>query len=126
MNNRCGEGPDLYIIVAGRGPICIYRCGRGPFGGLFFVLEGPPTVRMTPHSVESHLESSKIEGVKILKREPLFSEKIKPEIHFFVSKSFAIYSMVEGVRFCVRNCHFWTKRDCYFHFLTLFDTFWTS
>ena len=33
--------------------------------------------------------------------------------------------MVEGVIFCVRNCHFWTKRDSYFHFLSFFDTFWT-
>ena len=106
----------MYIIVAGEVQI----------GVCFFILEGPPTVQMTPCSVESHLESSKIRGVKILKREPLFSEEKKPENHFFVSKSFAIFFMVEGVVFCVRNCHFWTKSELDFHFLEFFDTFWTS
>ena len=116
----------MYIIVAGGTRFVYNRCGRGPNWGLFFILEGPPTVQMTPCSVESHLESSKIRGVKILKREPLFSEEKKPENHFFVSNSFAIYSMVKGVIFCVRNCHFWTKKRPIFHFLeflTLFDTF---
>ena len=92
--NDCGRS-SLYIIVAG-----------GPFGDLFFVLEGCSTVQKGPYSVESHLEIEKIERSKILKREPLFSEEKKPENHFFASKSFARYIMVEGVRFCVRNCQF--------------------
>ena len=96
-------------IVAGGDQICIYRCGGGPFGGLFFVLEGSSTVQKGPYSVESHLEIAKIERSKILKREPLFSEEKKPENQFFASKSFARYIMVEGVIFCVRNCQFWTK-----------------
>ena len=99
----------MYIIVAGRSKFVYNRCRGGPFGGLFFVLEGPSTVQMDPYSVESYLEIAKIETPKILKRESLFSEKIKPENHFFASKSFAKYIMVEGVIFCVRNCHFWTK-----------------
>ena len=119
------RGPDLYIIGA-QGTRFVYNwCGRGPFGGLFFVLEGSSTVQMTPYSVESHLQIVKKETPKILKREPLFSEEKKPENHFFASKSFARYFMVEGVIFCVRNCQFWTKRDSYFHFLSFFDTFWT-
>ena len=92
-------GPDLYIIGA----------AGSDLGVCFFFSRGPPTVRMTPCSVESHLEIAKIETPEILKREPLFSEKIKPENHFFASKSFAKVFMVKGVVFCVRNCHFWTK-----------------
>ena len=84
-------GGSLYIIGAG---VC------------FSSWRGPPTVQKGPYSVESHLEISKIERSKILKREPLFSEEKKPENHFFVSNSFARYIMVEGVRFCVRNCQF--------------------
>ena len=113
-------------LCGGRSRFVYNRCGRGPFGGLFFVSEGPSTVQMDPYSVESYLEIAKIETPKILKRESLFSEKIKPENHFFASKSFAKYIMVKGVIFCVRNCHFWTKLDSYFHFLSFFDTFWTS
>ena len=79
------------------------RCRGGPFGGLFLVSEGPPTVRMTPYSLESHLQIDQKERSKILKPESLFSEEKKPENHFFVSNSFARYFMVEGVGFRVRN-----------------------
>ena len=115
----------MYIIGA-EGSRFVYNwCGRGLKWGSVFSLGGPPTVQKGPYSVESHLEIAKIETPEILKREPLFSEEKKPENHFFVSKSFARYIMVEGGIFCVRNCQFWTKRDSYFHFWSFFDTFWT-
>ena len=78
-------------------------------GVCFFFLEGPPTVQMTPCSVESHLQIAKIETPEILKGEPLFSEEKKPENHFFASKSFAIFIMTFAVLFCVKKGHFWTK-----------------
>ena len=90
------RGPDLYIIGA----------GEVHLGVCFSSWRGPPTVQKGPYSVESHLQIVKKERSKILKREPLFSEEKKPENHFFASKSFARYIMVEGVRFCVRNCQF--------------------
>ena len=106
-------GPDLYIslrrgsrfvyIVAGGVQICVYRCGRVRFGGLFLVSGGPPIVQIPPYSLESHLQIAKIKRVKILKRESLFSEEKKPENHFFASNSFAIFFMVKGVGFRVRN-----------------------
>jgi hypothetical protein len=105
------RGPDLYIIGA---------------GSVFSSWRGPPTVQKGPYSVESHLQIVKNERSKILKREPLFSEEKKPENHFFASKSFARYIMVEGGIFCVRNCQFWKKEKVIFtfcRFLTLFGQF---
>ena len=102
-------GGSLYIIGAGRWQFVYNWCGEGPKWGLFFFSGGPPTVQMTPCSVESHLEIAKIETPEILKGEAIFSDKKKPENHFFASKSFARVFMVKGVVFCVRNCHFWTK-----------------
>ena len=99
-------GGSLYIIGAGRWQFVYNWCGEVHLGVCFSSWRGPPTVQKGPYSVESHLESSKIERSKILKRELLFSEEKKPENHFFASKSFARYIMVEGVRFCVRNCQF--------------------
>ena len=58
---------------------------------------------MTPYSLESYLFFVKKEEAKILKPESLFSEEKKPENHFFVSNSFAIFIMVKGVGFRVRN-----------------------
>ena len=78
-------------------------------GVCFSSWRGPPTVQKGPYSVESHLQIVKNERSKILKRESLFSEEKKPENYFFVSKSFAIFIMVEGVIFRVRNLHFWKK-----------------
>ena len=89
--------------MEGEGRICVNRCGRGPFGGLFLVSEGPPIVQIPPYSLESHLQIDQKERSKILKPESLFSEEKKPENHFFVSNSFARYFMVEGVGFRVRN-----------------------
>ena len=71
---------------------------------------------MTPHSVESHLKTVKKERAKIPKRESLFSEKIKPENHFFSSKSFAMIFKTFRVLFCVKSGQFWTKLDSYFTF----------
>ena len=103
------RGPDLYIIGAARTKFVYNWCGRGRFGVCFFFSRGSSTVQMTPCSVESHLQIAKKETPKFLKREAIFSEKIKPENHFFVVSSYAIFFMVKGVVFCVRNCHFWTK-----------------
>ena len=67
------------------------------------VSEGPPIVQMTPYSLESHLQIDQKERSKILKPESLFSEEKKPENHFFVSNSFAIFFMTFAVLFGVRN-----------------------
>ena len=101
-------------------------CGGSDLGVCFLVSEGPHTIQMTPHSLESYLQIVKKERAKILKRESLFSEEKKPENHFFVSKSFAMIFKTFGVLFL---CQKWTLLDkirLLFHFLTFFDTFSTE
>ena len=100
------EGGSLYIIGAGRWQFVYNWCGEVHLGVCFSSWRGSSTIQKGPYSVESHLQIVKKERSKILKRELLFSEEKKPENHFFVSNSFARYIMVEGVRFCVRNCQF--------------------
>ena len=90
-------------MTVGEPDLCINDCEGGRFGGLFFIEEGPPTVRMTPCALESHLQIVKIDTPKILKPEALFSEEKKPENHFFASKSFAIFIMTFAALFGVRN-----------------------
>ena len=117
------ERSVLYIIGAGASRFVYNWCGGADLGVCFLVSEGPPTIQMTPHSLESHLKTVKKERVKILKRESLFSEEKKPENHFFVSKSFAMIFKTFDVLFCVKKGHFWTKRERYLHFLTFLDIF---
>ena len=120
------EDPDLCINDCGGSRFVYKWLWRGPIWGSVFHLGGSSYSTETPCALESHLQIVKIDTPKILKRESLFSEEKKPENHFFASKSFAIFIMTFDVLFGVRNWHFWTKWDRYFHFLTFFDTFWTS
>ena len=106
----------MCIIGAGASRFVYNWFGGSDLGVCFLVSEGPPTIQMTPHSLESHLKTVKKERGKILKRESLFSEEKKPENHFFASKSFAMIFKTFGGLFCVKSGHFWTKFDCYFTF----------
>ena len=123
MNKWLWGGPDLCRNDCGADRFVYKWLWGGQIWGSVFHRGGSSYSTETPCALESHLQIVKIETPKILKREALFSEEKKPENHFFASKSFAIFIMTFEGLFGVRNGRFWTKRERYLHFLTLFDTF---